>query len=88
MHSCTPIFNALTNRDKFCNILRFGRFSYSFVQDNTPLKKLNPFLKILKDALATKYTFSQKISVDESLLIYKKDCVLANISKAKDQDLE
>ena len=43
---------------------------------------------MLKDALAAKYTLSQKISVDESLSIYKKNCILGNISKAKDQDLE
>ena len=58
------------NKDRFCNII--GDFADSSVQDNTSLKKLNPFLKMLEDALTSKYTPSQKMSVDESLFIYKK----------------
>ena len=53
------------NRDRFCNII--GDFADSSVQDNTSLKKLNPFLKMLEDALTSKYTPSQKMSVDESI---------------------
>ena len=58
------------NRDRFCNII--GDFADSSVQDNTSLKKLNPFFKMLEDALTSKYTLSQKMSVDESLFIYKE----------------
>ena len=60
------------NKDRFCNILRFLYFADNSVQDNTSLKKLNPFLKMLEDALISKYTPSQKMSVDESLFIYER----------------
>ena len=59
------------NKDRFCNILRFLHFADNSVQDNTSLKKLNPFLKMLEDALISKYTPSQKMSVDEFLFIYE-----------------
>ena len=68
---CTFVFNALMDSNRFCNILRFWHFADSSVQDNTPLKKQNPFLKMLKDALSAKYTLSQKMTVDQSLLNYK-----------------
>ena len=71
------------NRDRFCNILRFWHFVDSSVQDNTPLKKLNPFLKMLEDALTSKYALSQKMSVDESLFIYKERLHFRQYIKSK-----
>ncbi|KAL7637887.1 UNVERIFIED_CONTAM: hypothetical protein RMT77_011499 [Armadillidium vulgare] len=85
----TPAFPSVMKRDRFCNILSFLHFEdVSEVIDfsneaERRLRKLNPLLRMLDEAIEKKYYPSQNLSLDESLLLWKGRLIFRQYIKSK-----
>lgn len=67
----TPIFPKTMTRNRYRQILRFLHFTDNNVTSDHPLKKLKPVIDHLKAKFGTIIYPSEKLCIDESLVLWK-----------------